>query len=51
MPQTLKVRSKANIVVAELTEEELILTPTIVYGFNLADKVWRKCLNDASSFF
>ncbi|KAF5368050.1 hypothetical protein D9758_004441 [Tetrapyrgos nigripes] len=24
----------------ELTEEELLLTPTVVYGFSLADKLW-----------
>ena len=35
---------------AELTEEELILTPAVVYGFSFADKIWRECLNNASHF-
>jgi len=28
----------------DLTEEELLLTPTVVYGFSLTDKAWRKYL-------
>jgi hypothetical protein len=28
---------------AELSDEELLLTPTVVYGFSLGDKVWRAC--------
>jgi hypothetical protein len=25
----------------DLTPEDLLLTPTVVYGFSLSDKVWR----------
>lgn len=26
----------------ELTDDELILTSPVVYGFSLSDKIWRK---------
>lgn len=25
-----------------LSDEDLLLTPTVVYGFSLSDKLWRK---------
>lgn len=34
---------------AELPEDELLLTPPVVYGFSLSDKVWRTCLELLSS--
>lgn len=45
-----EVRGRTDIGVAELTEEELILTPAVVYGFSFADKIWRECFYDASHF-
>lgn len=26
----------------ELTDQDLLLTPTVVFGFSLSDKMWRK---------
>lgn len=26
----------------ELTDDDLLLTPSVVFGFSLADKVWRE---------
>ncbi|KAJ7148971.1 hypothetical protein C8R43DRAFT_1193626 [Mycena crocata] len=36
------VHSQANATTesADLTDEELLLTPTVVYGFSLGDKIW-----------
>lgn len=39
---TFQVRARAPRDVAELTEDELMLTPPSVYGFSLTDKTWRK---------
>lgn len=27
----------------DVTDDELLLTPAVVYGFSLSDKVWRTC--------
>ena len=40
--QTFQTRSKAPHQSVELTEEELMLTPPVLYGFSLSDKTWRK---------
>ena len=32
----------------ELTEDELMLTPSVLYGFSLSDKAWRKHFISAS---
>ena len=40
--QTFQARSKVPRETVELTVDELMLTPPVVYGFSLADKIWRK---------
>lgn len=42
---TLKIRAQAPHDAVELTEDELMLTPSFVYGFSLTDKTWRKSSN------
>ncbi|OBZ76844.1 ATPase family AAA domain-containing protein 3B [Grifola frondosa] len=37
---TLQVRTKTQRLDTELTEDELLLTPAVVYGFSLSDKIW-----------
>ncbi len=39
---TFQTRSKIPRETNELTEDELVLTSPIVYGFSLADKTWRE---------
>ena len=40
--QTFQARNKTPREAVELTMDELMLTPPVVYGFSLADKTWRK---------
>ncbi len=40
--QTFQARNKVPRETVELTVEELMLTPPVVYGFSLADKTWRE---------
>ncbi|KAI8996656.1 P-loop containing nucleoside triphosphate hydrolase protein [Trametes punicea] len=37
---TLRVRPSSHAIEQQFTEEELIMTPPVVYGFSLADKMW-----------
>ena len=39
---TFQSRSRMQREQNELTEDELMLTPPIVYGFSLSDKAWRE---------
>ena len=41
--QRANASAAANVETRELTEEELLLTSPIVYGFSFADKQWREC--------
>ncbi|KAM5546005.1 hypothetical protein V8D89_000131 [Ganoderma adspersum] len=40
--QTFQARNKVPRETVELTVDELMLTPPVVYGFSLADKTWRE---------
>jgi len=33
---------KGSVKKPSLSDEDLLLTPTVVYGFSLSDKLWRK---------
>lgn len=45
MPEipTLAVGTKTVVQDRDLTDDELLLTSPIVYGFSLMDKIWREC--------
>jgi hypothetical protein len=46
---TLDVGTKTVAQDRDLTDDELLLTSPIVYGFSLMDKIWRECLSVSSS--
>ena len=47
---TLDVAGKTKVEKRDLEENDLLIASPIVYGFSLADKVWRECSPAPSSF-